>query len=129
MKTIESTLIFTVLFICFLLAMANCTGPNQPLPKTPTALHLDPAGRAVFRDGFRAGRSDEQEHLSANHKRHQYPSAFEEAFRCGYITGLTYNWFVFGKEDRIRREYPGYLDAYSKQLVHWTRTTATPEAN
>ena len=109
--------------------MANCTGPNQSLPKTPTALHLDPAGRAVFRDGFRAGRSDEQQHLSANHRRHQYPVASEDAFRCGYITGLTYNWLAFGQEKRIRREYPGYLDAYSMQRVHWKRADEKAQAD
>lgn len=122
MKTIPhqsySTLTLAALLISFIMPMANCTGPNQPLPKTPTALHLDPAGRAVFRDGFRAGRSDEQQQLSANHKRHQFPSQFENAFRCGYISGLTYWWLVIGKGDRIRKEYPAYLNDYTKQFTH-----------
>ena len=102
-----------------LLSFAGCTGDNQPLPRTPTTLNLSPYERAVFRDGFRAGRDDVRQHLSADHKRHSFPAASEEAFRCGYIRGLTYDWLAFGMEDRIRREYPAYADAYSKQLVHW----------
>lgn len=103
----------------FLLTMANCTGPNQPLPKTPPALRLNPLERAVYRDGFRAGRTDHQRLASADHKRHPFPPASEEISRCGYIKGLTYNWIASGQKDRIRRDFPTYLDAYLKQTVHW----------
>jgi len=107
------------LLAVLLLSFAGCTGVNQPLPRTPTALHLSPTERAVFREGFLAGRSDVRQHLSADHRRHAFPAASEEAFRCGYIRGLTYDWVAFGMEKRIRREYPAYSDAYFKQLVHW----------
>lgn len=107
------------MLMLFLLSFAGCTGDQQPLPTTPAVLNLSLTERAVFRDGFRAGRDDVRRHLSAEHKRHSFPAASEDAFRCGYIRGLTYYWLAFGKEERIRREVPAYSDAYSKQLVHW----------
>jgi hypothetical protein len=98
---------------------AGCAGENVVYPKTPAALHLDTAGRAAFREGFLAGHQDDEAHLSADHRRHPFPPQYEDAFRCGYIRGLTYTWFSFGKEARIKKEYPAYLNAYEKQFVHW----------
>ena len=100
-------------FMIFLLQLAGCTTPNQSLPQASAVLHLDSAGREVFRDGFHAGLRDKREHLVADHKRHSFPRRLEEAFRSGYITGLTYYWFFVGKESRVRKEYPQYLDAYN----------------
>ncbi len=73
----------------------------------------------MYRQGFLAGREDKKAGLSADHHRHPFPEGYEDAFRCGYIRGLTYGWFAFGVRKKIAKEYPQYLDAYEKQQVHW----------
>jgi hypothetical protein len=108
-----------MLFACFAVINSCCSGPNVPYPKTPGPLHLSYAARDVFRDGFRAGCIDAEQHLSADHRRHSFPVPYEDAFRCGYIRGLTYCWLSFGKADRIGKEYPAYLEDYQKQFVRW----------
>lgn len=119
----KSSIILAALLISFLLPLTDCTGPNQSLPKTPANLRLDPAERMVFRDGFHAGRTDKQRHLSVDSRRHQFTRQYEEIFRSGYITGVTFNWFFLGKEERIQREYPDYFDAYAapfrESALHW----------
>lgn len=115
----NKNLIWAVLLVASLSALLGCAGADQPLPRTPAALHLSPLQRSVYRDGFRAGLSEVKQQLSAEHKRHPFPAADEEYFRCGYIKGLIYNWPTLGAEERVRLEYPAYLDAYSKQVTHW----------
>ena len=95
-----------------------CCG-GEPLPKTPTTLHLTLEGRDVYRQGFLAGREDKKEGLSADRHRHSFPTDYEDAFRCGYVRGLTYDWFAFGLRKRVAKEYPQYLEDFDKQQVHW----------
>jgi hypothetical protein len=117
MRTCRSFL--SVFLTCAVLFSGHLSRASDPLPKTPTALHLSPEGRDVYRQGFLAGREDKKASLSADHHRHAFPAAYEDAFRCGYIRGLTYGWFAFGITKRIAKEYPQYLEDYEKQQVHW----------